>query len=70
MIRVPEFHFGSIQRDSFVVEKGLETLLKSRSRTKQTHEPEKVQADLLLKFTEILITLSPSFSVKFSIDTS
>ena len=53
MIRVPEFHFGSIQRDSFVVEKGLETLLKSRSRTKQTREPEQVQADALLKSTEI-----------------
>lgn len=52
------------------MKKAFETLLKSRSRTKQTHEPEKVQADILLKFTEILIALSPSFSVKFSIDTS
>lgn len=52
------------------MKKAFETLLKSRSRTKQTREPEKAQADVLLKFTGISVALSLSFSVKFSIDTS
>lgn len=52
------------------MKKAFETLLKSRPRTKQTHEPEKFQSDILLKFTKILIALSFLFSVTFSIDTS
>lgn len=52
------------------MKKAFETLLKSRSRTKQTREPEKAQAGVLLKFTGISVALSLSFSVKFSMDTS